>query len=103
MRVSVFIAALGLGAAAVASAGFAQDVQLPEGPAREKIQEACTACHSITEVTSNPRAKAQWAETVDTMISRGAQVSDADYPLIVDYLSQHFAPKAAGAAAPAAH
>ena len=95
MRAAVFFVSLGFGAIALAGAGMAQDVELPDGPAKEKIVAACTACHSITEVTNNPRAKAQWAETVDLMISRGAAVTDEDYPAVVEYLSSHFAPKSA--------
>lgn len=105
MRAGVFFVSLGFGAVALAGAGVAQDVQLPAGPAKEKIEAACTACHGIDQVTSNPRSKEEWASTVDTMIARGAQVSDADYPAVVDYLGSHFGPKGAApaGAAPAAH
>jgi cytochrome c5 len=105
MRTAVFFVSLGLGAIALAGAGFAQDVQLPDGPAKEKIEAACTVCHGISEVTSNPRSKKEWAETVDTMIARGAAVSDEDYPAVVDYLASHFAPAgaASGGGAPASH
>ena len=94
---------LGLGsAAALASAGpaLAQDAPLPDGPGKQQIMTACTACHAITQVTSQRRSPASWADTVDQMISRGAEVSEADYPVVVAYLSKHYgtAPAAAAAA-----
>ena len=100
MRAAVFFVSLGFGAIALAGAGFAQDVELPDGPGKDKIMEACTACHAITEITTHRRPKAQWAETMDLMIGRGAQVSDGDYPAVLEYLGTHFAP--VEGAAPAA-
>jgi mono/diheme cytochrome c family protein len=101
MRAAVFFVSLGLGAIALAGAGFAQDPELPDGPGKEKLMTVCTACHGITEVTNHRRPKEQWAETVDLMIARGAELSTEDYPAVVEYLSSHFAPVAAGSAAPA--
>ena len=101
MRAAVFFVSLGFGAIALAGVGVAQDVQLPEGQGKDKLMAACTACHGLDQVTSQRRPSAQWASTVDQMIARGAQVTDEDYPVVVEYLSKNFAPPAAGAAAPA--
>lgn len=65
---------------------------LPDGPGKDKVAAACSTCHAITQVTSQARTAPQWADTVDQMISRGAPVSEEDYPIIVDYLGKHFAP-----------
>ena len=92
MRAAVLFGSIGFAAFAIAGAGLAQEPGLPDGPGKDKIMEACTACHAITEVTNQRRAAPAWADTVDQMIARGAQVSDADYPVIVEYLGKHFAP-----------
>lgn len=98
MRAAVFFVSLGFGAIALAGAGFAQDAVLPDGPGKDKLMEACTACHGIDQVTGQRRPKEGWVETVDLMIARGAQLSGDDYPVVVEYLTSHFAPAAAAAA-----
>jgi len=103
MIAKTFIFPVVLGATMlVASAVAAQTAgsALPDGPGKTQIETACTACHDISQVTSQRKTAAEWGDTVDQMIARGAQVSDDDYPVIVKYLGKNFAP--AGAAAPAA-
>lgn len=63
------------------------------------VEKTCASCHVISQVTAQRKTADQWAGTVDQMIGYGAQVSDADYPKIVDYLAKHYG---AGAAQPAA-
>ena len=41
----------------------------------------------------------QWGAVVTDMITKGAKISDADFPVIVDYLAQSFPPATASAAA----
>jgi hypothetical protein len=96
------------GALILAGAGRTQQqpqIDLPDGPGKDKVAAACSTCHAITQVTAQARTAPQWAETVDQMVSRGATVSEEDYPIIVDYLAKHFAPgiapPAGGAPAPA--
>ena len=98
MRSVVFFGLGSVMAASLAGAAVAQEPALPDGPGKEQIVTACTACHAITQVTSQRRSQASWADTVDQMISRGAQISDADYPIVVDYLTKHYGTAPAGAA-----
>jgi hypothetical protein len=102
MRRALMVAAFGLSTVCLAGPAMSQDVALPDGPAKDKLVTACSACHAITMVTSQRRSTAQWADTVDQMIARGAQVSDDDYKLIVEYLGKNFAPLPAAAPAAAA-
>jgi competence ComEA-like helix-hairpin-helix protein len=65
--------------------GHAQD-----DPSKAAFQRVCSNCHPIERVTTAPRrARAQWEETIQTMIStRGAKVTDEDFEVIVGYLTR---------------
>lgn len=66
---------------------------LPQGPEAALVEKTCTACHVAAQFTSQHRGREQWAETVNTMIGYGAQVSDADFDPIVNYLARNFGPR----------
>jgi len=63
---------------------------LPEGPGRELIEHKCTQCHSLEPVTRSRRTRRQWEAQLDTMIARGARMSDEDFERIADYLANQF-------------
>ena len=74
--------------------------------AREAFQEICGACHSVGTVTSQHRTRAQWQESINSMISRGAKGTDEEFALILDYLTTEYGPvspvgRGAAPAAPA--
>jgi mono/diheme cytochrome c family protein len=80
-----------LAAAVAANATSAEAPnEFPAGPGQSEVQAACGPCHAITVVTSARKSEAEWAGTVDAMITRGAPVADADYDVIVDYLARNF-------------
>ncbi len=81
-----------LAGVALAGAAVADEPELPDAPGKAQVVEACSTCHALTQVTSQARSLAQWADTVEQMIARGAPVSDDDYPVIVKYLGKFFAP-----------
>src|SRR5262245_7294235 len=55
------------------------------------FQRVCSNCHPITRVTASRRAKKQWEEVIETMItSRGAKVSDEDFDTILGYLARNY-------------
>ncbi|WP_216321529.1 hypothetical protein [Sphingomonas quercus] len=84
-----------------AQAGIAQDPKAPpaDGAPRlatgAQVERTCTACHVAAQFTSQRRTREQWAETVNTMIGYGAQVSDEEFEPIVNYLAANFGNKAA--------
>lgn len=83
----------------LSSAAGAQAPGLPDGRGKAPIVSACSGCHEIARVTAQRRSKAQWRETVDDMIARGAQVADADYDDVIAYLGTHFGTAATKTAA----
>jgi glucose dehydrogenase len=66
---------------------------LPNGPGRELVEATCAGqCHDIRTVTSHRMSRAEWAAMIDTMITRGAQATEAQAKTITDYLSTNFGP-----------
>ena len=64
------------------------------GQGREVTAAACGLCHSPVIITGKRFDADTWAEKVDHMIDKGAQVADQDYDAIVDYLAVHYGPDA---------
>ena len=79
MRIGIGVAALLL----APLAGFAQ----PAAGAREAFLKVCGGCHSVETVTSQRRTRAQWQESINSMIARGAKGTDQEFSLILDYLA----------------
>jgi competence ComEA-like helix-hairpin-helix protein len=61
-----------------------------DDPSKATFQRVCSNCHPIERVITAPRrARAQWEETIQTMIStRGAKVTDEEFEVIVGYLTR---------------
>jgi cytochrome c5 len=56
------------------------------------LQTRCTACHSLDRVTQAKKTSAQWDQTVTRMISQGAQLTDAEKQVLVEYLAKTYGP-----------
>ena len=64
-------------------------VVLPAGGAKALVEKTCgTGCHSMEVVTSQRMGGTEWNSVVQNMVARGAQASDAEVKLIVDYLAK---------------
>ena len=88
--IALRVAAVALSSLAVA----AQAPDLPDGPGKAVLQTACSQCHGVEVVTSQPRSRDEWTEVVSRMVGAGAQLTDEDYGLVVEYLAAHFGPSA---------
>lgn len=103
MKTRLFLVIGALTAAFPVIASAQAPAGLPPGPGHDLVETACAACHAPDIVAQQARTKAEWSEVVDQMVGRGAAVSEADYPIVVEYLAKNFGPPgAAPAAAPAA-
>jgi quinoprotein glucose dehydrogenase len=85
-------------AAAVAAAAGANTqssdanavVTLPPGGAKELVRKTCgTSCHSLEVLASQRTDKNGWNAIVQNMVARGAQASNAEITIIVDYLANN--------------
>ena len=74
----------------VAFISVAQAQDLPDGPGKDVTERICGACHEAGVVTKYHNSKDDWQPIVDDMRGRGADGSDADFKLIVDYLGHYF-------------
>jgi hypothetical protein len=88
----------GLLAAALAFSGGAMSQPrpgtspLPQGAGQRQVQAACSGCHAITVITSKRYSASKWEQVVDRMVDRGARVGDADFDVVVAYLTRNFGP-----------
>jgi competence protein ComEA len=71
---------------------FAYSQDLPDGPGKDVTVRICGACHDAGVVAQYHNSKDDWQPVVDDMRARGADGSDADFKLIVDYLGHYFGP-----------
>jgi glucose dehydrogenase len=63
---------------------------LPDGPEKDLLQRACGgACHALPTVTGVGRTRSEWAAMVENMNSRGAQVSDSESDVLIEFLSRY--------------
>jgi mono/diheme cytochrome c family protein len=80
------LAGVGLAAAQAPPAS-----DLPPGPGRDELQSGCNACHGLETITARRKTLADWQSTVDSMVSRGAVLTDVQSAVVVAYLAQNFA------------
>lgn len=78
----------------------------PQGPAKGKgkadpmvalVNTACVACHNLDRVNNKKADSAGWGATVARMKGVGANVTDEQVPLLVDYLVKNAGTVAAAA------
>jgi quinoprotein glucose dehydrogenase len=63
--------------------------ELPKGGEKALVEKTCgTGCHSVEVVTSQRMSEKDWNAVVQSMVARGAQASDAEVKVIVDYLAK---------------
>ena len=72
------------------SAAPASNPALPDGKGKAELMNTCTQCHALSQITQKRLTKDEWSTTVDQMQERGAQATDEQIDLILDYLAAHF-------------
>lgn len=58
--------------------------------AQALLQERCTQCHGLDRVTSQSKTAAEWQQTVDSMVARGAQLNAEETEVLVAYLAEAY-------------
>lgn len=71
----------------------------PAGPGLDLIQRSCISCHDIYMITTKRKTPQQWADVMDLMAARGAEVTPEEMQIIEEYLSQNFSVAATESAA----
>ena len=62
----------------------------PQGEGLELIERSCINCHDIYMITSKRKTPEQWADVMDLMAARGAEVTPEEMQIIEQYLAQNF-------------
>ena len=71
----------------------AQPQELPEAKGKDLYEKICGACHGTDVVFKIRTSKEKWKDTVDEMASRGAEGTDEQLDIIIDYLAKCFGPR----------
>lgn len=58
----------------------------PKAPGLALLDAKCSVCHGADRPKNAKKSKEQWEETVTRMIGKGAQISEAEKPVLIDYL-----------------
>jgi hypothetical protein len=61
----------------------------------ELVEERCVGCHALTIVKTSQKTRAEWEQTVNRMVEKGARLSEKQAEAVIDYLSETY-----GAGAP---
>jgi competence protein ComEA len=75
---------------AAALTACARAAELPDGPGKDVIKRVCGVCHEAEIVTGQARTRAAWTKTIGDMVNLGAQGSDDDFNLILEYVVKNF-------------
>lgn len=67
--------------------GFDPDTAGSEHPAELIVAQKCVMCHDLVIVTSRQASTDEWQEIIARMVTYGAQLSDEEIGLLVDYLA----------------
>ena len=97
MRLSRLASLAAISMLAIGARSYAQE--LPEGQGKAVVQTACSQCHGLDVIISQPRSREDWTEVVSRMIGNGAQLSDEDYTQVIDYLAVNLGPASRNAPA----
>ena len=66
---------------------------LPKGEGKAQVEAACYPCHSADLLAQQRLTEKQWTAAVEKMMRWGAEVKEADKPVIIAYLAKHFGPE----------
>jgi hypothetical protein len=87
--VSKAVAAASAARRGLPKVGAFAPVVLPAGGARTLVEKTCgVGCHSMDVVTSQRMNEGEWNSIVQNMVARGAQASDQEVKVIVEYLGK---------------
>ena len=56
-------------------------------PGRETVVRVCSDCHGVDLFEDQRRTRGAWRAIVEDMVSRGANASDDDTAIVIDYLA----------------
>ena len=90
----VYVVAISALAVEVAAAShIAADQESARSEKGEQIMNAsCRTCHDLRPIETHALDEKGWTTEVESMIEQGAEVSKADIPVLVEYLTRMHGP-----------
>lgn len=70
--------------------GPAEETPTSTGEGSILLQQRCTRCHTLERVEAARKTPVEWEQTVRRMVDRGADLSEAEISVLVDYLSERY-------------
>ena len=67
--------------------------QFPEGPGKATLIKVCSQCHAVDPIATLRYSKDEWKDLVDDMKGKGAEATDEESNVIVEYLFKNFGKK----------
>ncbi|MBO9670816.1 MAG: hypothetical protein J7485_09900 [Sphingobium sp.] len=64
----------------------AQGPDLPEGQGKDIVEQSCAVCHGLELITAKRRTPDGWTDLLNRMVTSGAQLDDAQYGQVLNYL-----------------
>jgi competence protein ComEA len=80
----VFLAAL------VLALPLSAQTPLPEGQGKKLVERICNECHGPENYIKKRLTKDGWEKVMQDMIEKGAQGTDAEFDIVVEYLAKNF-------------
>jgi competence ComEA-like helix-hairpin-helix protein len=67
---------------------------LPDGPGKDIVIKKCLPCHNarVTTARRGSGSADEWEQVVNKMVSQGAELTDDEIDLVVQYLSVNYGP-----------
>jgi len=67
-------------------------VQPASNDGQALLQERCATCHGLDQVKQAQKSDEEWERTVARMVDKGAQLSEEEQAVLVDYLAETYGP-----------
>jgi cytochrome c5 len=77
---------------AACGSSSSEPTQAPAIDGATLLETRCSTCHGVDRATSLTKTADEWEQTVTRMVSNGAQLTDAEKSVLVDYLAQNYGP-----------
>lgn len=66
------------------------DDPFPDGPGKVILMKVCTQCHTADPIATLQRTRDEWKDTLDAMKGYGAEATDEEFGILLDYLAKNF-------------
>lgn len=67
---------------------------LADGAEKMMVARRCATCHTAGNFTKFRKSEEDWEKVMADMVNRNADIPDAEYDPIVDYLARNYGPEA---------